>query len=229
MRASGLAARARARMSATASRTASSLAEIEPHPAHLGLVHDVRRQDLHHDSRSPGQQGGRDDGGFLGIAGEERGRDRNGIGRQQTRELERVQPGASVLYRPCDDRLRDRNVRLEILRQAWRRRHQRFERFPVANQVHKAAHGIGFGRVVRNAVSLEGRGHRIAAPDPHGEYRLRMDPPAAMCSRHRGDRSCRRLGRGERGRHVHHQDGIVLRVLKQRLQSGGIAAGVRIA
>ena len=174
MRASGLAARARARMSATASRTASSLAEIEPHPAHLGLVHDVRRQDLHHDSRSPGQQGGRDDGGFLGIAGEERGRDRNGIGRQQTRELERVQPGASVLYRPCDDRLRDRNVRLEILRQARRRRHQRFERFPVANQVHKAAHGIGFGRVVRNAVSLEGRGHRIAAPDPHGEYRLRI-------------------------------------------------------
>ena len=74
--------------------------EIEPHPADLGLVHDVRRQDLHHDSRSLGQQGRRDDGGFLGIAGEERGRDRNGIGRQQTRDLDRVQPGASVLLPP---------------------------------------------------------------------------------------------------------------------------------
>ena len=203
--------------------------EIEPHAADLGLVHDVRRQDLRHDSRSPGQQGSRDDGGFLGIAGEKRGRDRNGIGRQQARELERVQPGASVPYCLRDDRAGERDVRLEILRQARRRRHQRFQCFPVANQVHKAAHGVGFGRVVRNAVSLEDRGHRIAAPDPHGEYRLRMDPPAAMRSRHRGDRFCRGLGRGERGRNVHHQDGIVLRVLEQRLERGSIAGGVRVA
>ena len=78
--------------------------EIEPYAAHLGFVHDIRRQDFRHDGRSRASQGRRDDGGFVGITGEERGRERNGIGLEQTRQLDRIKPGASVLYCLCDDR-----------------------------------------------------------------------------------------------------------------------------
>ena len=56
-------------------------AEVEPHAADLGLVHDVGRQDFRHHGRAFRQQRCRNGGGFLGIAREQRGCDRNGIGR----------------------------------------------------------------------------------------------------------------------------------------------------
>jgi hypothetical protein len=57
--------------------------KIEPDTADFGFVHDVRRQDFCHDARSLRQKRPRRGGGFIGIAGELRGCDRNEIGGKQ--------------------------------------------------------------------------------------------------------------------------------------------------
>ena len=123
----GLGRRARApRMSAAASRTASSLVEIEPHAADVRFVHDIRRQDFDSDRppsarsaawprRPPHPAFARQDGG----------RDRDRIGRKQPRDLDRIEPGAALA------RARSRRSPraaatsgAKSVRQARRRRHQ---------------------------------------------------------------------------------------------------------
>ena len=87
MRASGL-RRARPRQNVGDRLAHRALAgEIEPDAADFGFVHDVaargfwqRRPDPCVEKRS------RDGSGFIGIAGEQRGRDRNGVGRKQARD-----------------------------------------------------------------------------------------------------------------------------------------------
>ena len=62
---------------------------------------------------------------LLGIAGEQRGCNRNRIGREQPRHLDRIEPCAAALRRAfATTRARRGDVRREILRQARRRRHQ---------------------------------------------------------------------------------------------------------
>ena len=185
--------------------------EVEPDAADFGFVDDIRRQDLRHDGRSLGQQRGRDGGGFIGIAGKQRGRDRNGIGREQPRDLDRIEPGASIVAPPVSTIARAAATSgLKSCGRLGGVAINRFQRLAVAYQVHEASDRIGFGRVVRNASGFEdGRGG-IAASDPHGENGLRPDQAAAMRLRDGGDRFCRGLRRSERGRNIHDQDGIVL-------------------
>ena len=47
--------------------------EVEPYAAHLRFVNDIRRKDFGHHAQSLRQPGARGGGGFVGIAGQERG------------------------------------------------------------------------------------------------------------------------------------------------------------
>ena len=80
MRACGICSRARARISATASRTAGCGGQVQPHAADLRLVHDVGRQDLGDHGRAVREQRRGDGRGLVGVARQQGGRDRNRIG-----------------------------------------------------------------------------------------------------------------------------------------------------
>ena len=80
---------------------------------------------------------------------------------------------------------------------------------PVPHQMHEAADRVGFGGVARNPRGIEGFRRRIAAADPHRENRLRRIALLAMLLGHGNDRFRRSGRRGERGRHVHDQHGVV--------------------
>ena len=104
MRASGLAARRPREDVGDRLAYRRFVGEVQPYAADLRFVDDIRREDFCHDAQSLSQPRARGDGGFIGIAGEERGCDRNGIGREQPRHLDRIEPRASALHRIRDDR-----------------------------------------------------------------------------------------------------------------------------
>jgi hypothetical protein len=90
-------------------------------------VHDVRRKDFRHHAQSFFQKCSRHRGGFIGVARKPRGCDRNGIGGKLPHHLDRIKPRAPAFYRAVDDAARCGDVRLEILWQARRCRHQRVQ------------------------------------------------------------------------------------------------------
>src|SRR5262249_19404540 len=79
IRASGLTARAGKNIHDRVAHRALT-GEVEPDAANFGLVNDIRRQDFRHHARSLRQERPRGGGGFIAIAGEPRGCDRNRIG-----------------------------------------------------------------------------------------------------------------------------------------------------
>ena len=113
------------------------IGEVQPYATHLRFVNDIRRKDFGHHAQSLSQPGARGDCGVIGIAGEERRCKRNGIGREQAGYFDRIKPRASALQCIRDDCARRGHVRLEVLRQARRRRHQGVLCLPVAHQMHK--------------------------------------------------------------------------------------------
>ena len=124
MRASGFAARARAQH--VGGRFAHRLfaGQVEPHAADVGFVHDVGREDLHGDRAAAGQDRRRGRRGLVGVARENGRRDRNRVGREQPRNLDRIEPCASVRDCALDDPACRLRIGREILRQAGRRLHQ---------------------------------------------------------------------------------------------------------
>ena len=95
--------------------------------------------------------------------------------------------------------------------------------------MHEAAHRIRFGCIIGNAGGFEDRGCGITASDPDTEYRLRAHPAAAMRLRDSRDGFCRSFRRSKGSRNIHDENGVVLRVLEQAPQRGGIAAGIGVA
>ena len=203
--------------------------EIQPDAADLRFMNDIGRKDFGHHPEPLGQPRARGDSGLVSIAGKERGCDRDGISREQPRHLDRIEPRASALHRTGDDCARRGDVRLEVLRQARRRRHQVVLRLPIAHQVHKPLDRIGFGLVARNAVGFEDWRDGIAGADPDGKNGLRPDHAVAVRPRDGGDRSGDGRRRRKRGRNVHDQDGIVLGIRDETLERGDIAGGIGVA
>ena len=67
MRASGLAARARARISVVCLAHRLFAGQVETHAADVGLVHDIGRQDFDGDRAAAGEQGGGRRRGLIGV------------------------------------------------------------------------------------------------------------------------------------------------------------------
>ena len=69
----------------------------------------------------------------------------------------------------------------------------------------------------------------LVLAEPNREDRLAPRARLPVAPNGLGDRLGRLRGRGQRGRHVQHQDGIVLVVGEERLEGGIVASRVRVA
>ena len=165
-------ARARARISATASRTARSLARFSRTPPTSDLW-TMSGERIFTTTPIPQPATGaqrrrlpRHCGPATRVRSEWNRPRAAASSRLDRARLARLPPHSRQVARHGD-------VRLEVLRQARRRRHQSVQRLAVVNQVHKALDRIGFGRVIRNAVGLEDWRDGFAGTDPDGENGLR--------------------------------------------------------
>ena len=95
--------------------------------------------------------------------------------------------------------------------------------------MHEAAHRIGFGRVLGNA----GRSNASAAdpvpPTQTAKTGFGWRAPVRCACTDATTACAASVARGERGRHVHHQDGVVAGIAEQGIACGGIARAVGIA
>ena len=203
--------------------------KVQPHAADVGFVHDVPRLDLHHDGAAAREKWLCRLAGLLRIFGKHGGNHRDRIGREQAADLDGIEPAARIGQRRIDDAPRRFHVRREMLRQARRRRHQVLVRFGVAREIHETADRVGFGFEMRDFRRLERVERGAVRPDPDCEHRLRPHRFRAVTLdeiRHPGGGIDRR---SERGRHVEHQDRVVLAILDQRLERRGVALRVGVA
>ncbi len=95
--------------------------------------------------------------------------------------------------------------------------------------MHEAANRLRLGRVARDAGRIEGGASLRIAADPDGEHRLRRRDRAAVLLRDRDDGRRGLGGSSKRGRHVHHEDGVIVLVVEQRFERLGVARRVGIA
>ena len=203
--------------------------EVEPYAADLRFVNDIGREDFGHRAQSLRQPGARGGGGFVGVADQERRCKWNGISLEQSRHLDRIKPRAVALHCISDDRARCGHVRLEVLRQAWRRRHQGVLRLPVAHQMHEPLDRFGFCLVARNTIGFEDWRDGSAGADPDGGDRLCPHRAVAIRPRRGGDRCGRQWRRGERGGNIHDKNGVVLRICDEALKRGDVAGRIGVA
>ena len=202
--------------------------QVQPHAAHVGLVHDVLRQDLQGHRLAPGQQRLGRGHCRIGIGGAHRRGHRDAIGLQQGGDLDRVQPVASLRQRRGHHRLGGGGIDGEVVRQARRGFHQQPLRLLVAHQVGIAAHRIDLGGVGRHPGRVQPRLGLRLGTQPHAQHRL-AGARARPARQHRGHRIGGFGGGGQRGGHVHHQHRVVARILQQRFQGDAVTGRVGIA
>ena len=96
--------------------------------------------------------------------------------------------------------------------------------------MHEAAHGVVFGRVIRNPGAAQQIDGLLVRADPNRKHRL--GPAAvllAILADQAGDGRGDVVGRRDRGLHIHHQDRVVVRVGQQHLERRRITRGVGVA
>ena len=205
------------------------IGEVQTHAADFGFVHDVGRQHLGDHRFVAREIRGCKRNRLLGIAGQERRHDGDGISRKQFPDLQRIEPASARRDDARHHPPRGVHIGHEIRRQARRRFHQRIDRFAIAHEMHEAANGGGLGGEIRDSRGLERGGGRLVLADPNGQHGLRHRFAGARRGegRHHG---VGRFGCGsKRGRHVHHQHGVIGPIGEQNLQGGSVAGGISVA
>ena len=100
----------------------------------------------------------------------------------------------------------------------------------MPHQMHEAAHRVVFGRVVRNAGRVEHVADLLVRADPDREHRFgRTVLCRDICATTDAHGIRDRVGRSDRGLHVHHQHRVIAGVGQQHLERRRIARRVGVA
>jgi hypothetical protein len=200
-----------------------SVRQIERDSADIGLVRDVRRQDLQRHRKADRGRGDR----RLVRVGHGMGlRHRDAVGGKEPFRFGLGEPLPAARERALDHGTRGRAIRNELLGHRGRRLHQRPLAVAVADQVHEGEHRLPRRLVHRQAIALEQAAGLVdgsAAADPAGDQRLVR--PALR----RFDHRLGGIGAGsDAGRAVQHQDRVDARILEQDAQGIAVALARRV-
>jgi len=165
---------------------------------------------------------------LLAVAREYGGRYRNAVGVEEPVDVERIKPGLAGGKRLGDDLARRFGVGRKLGGHTRRRPHQVAFRLDIAHEVHESPDRVGLAAVIGDRGGVEGLGRAAVVANPNRQHRLGRGAFRALLLHDANDRIGAVSRRGERDRHVHRQNGIVLRVVEKRLQRCRIAGRIRV-
>ena len=149
---------------------------------------------------------------------------------EQVLDLDGFEPLAAVCDGSSDDLLRTTCVRHESVGHCGWNLAQLLHDFAMPHEVHEAAHGVVFGRIVRNAGAGQCFDDVLVCSDPRSEHGL--GPTAvllAICLGAFGHHRCDIGSRGDRGLHVEDEDRVVVGIGEQHVQRRRIARRIGVA